>query len=382
MGRKGGFRHLVYFIDGTWLWAASDNSLDVYSNVYRLNTLLDADDADGHAQIVHYSRGLGAVHGIKKYTAGAFAYGIDELVADLYVNICSNYEPGDKIYIFGFSRGAVVARALTGLLSHGILEAHHINKFAHVWASFTGRGEVLLPGLPQISLVNEDGSEQKPIEYTSYCAERNPKIEFVGVFDTVVGGQGIAEIAQRLRLSARLVQPNVKHAVQLLAIDETRTFFTPVFWTGLGGPEKKGQPRRTLEQIWMPGVHSDVGGAYNKRHLGNLALLTMIDRVIAKTSLSFDLKQCKKLQVLPDGGELVRIHDEFNAAWRVMSKKKARQIDPKVPQSLHPFAKRLASMPVNFKREERQQSYSLSPEFSTLEIAEEFISGNFRSNCR
>jgi hypothetical protein len=132
----------------------------------------------------------------------------------------------------------------------------------------------------------------------------------------------------------------------------------------------------------MPGVHSDVGGAYNKRHLGNLALLTMIDRVIAKTSLSFDLKQCKKLQVLPDGGELVRIHDEFNAAWRVMSKKKARQIDPKVPQSLHPFAKRLASMPVNFKREERQQSYSLSPEFSTLEIAEEFISGNFRSNCR
>jgi uncharacterized protein (DUF2235 family) len=61
--RKGGFRHLIYLIDGTWLWAGSDKTLDVYSNVYRLNTLLKADDEDGRAQIVHYVRGLGAVEG-------------------------------------------------------------------------------------------------------------------------------------------------------------------------------------------------------------------------------------------------------------------------------------------------------------------------------
>src|SRR5580704_16952812 len=170
MARTGGFRHLVYFVDGTWLWAGSDNSLDVYSNVYRLVTLLKADGEDGHAQIVHYSRGLGAVRGLRQYAAGGFASGIDELVADLYVNICSNYERGDKIYLFGFSRGAVVARALTGLLSHGILEAKYINMFAHVWASYTGQGEVLLPGQPRTSAKSYGGrAKQKPIDYTSFC---------------------------------------------------------------------------------------------------------------------------------------------------------------------------------------------------------------------
>ena len=74
--RKGGFRHLIYLIDGTWLWAGSDKTLDVYSNVYRLNTLLKADDEDGRAQIVHYVRGLGAVEGKEMLTQGGFASGI------------------------------------------------------------------------------------------------------------------------------------------------------------------------------------------------------------------------------------------------------------------------------------------------------------------
>src|SRR5215510_1553835 len=53
-------------------------ALDVYSNIYLLNTLLHADDKEGRAQIVHYSRGLGAVEGIRKYTFGGFAYGTTE----------------------------------------------------------------------------------------------------------------------------------------------------------------------------------------------------------------------------------------------------------------------------------------------------------------
>jgi uncharacterized protein (DUF2235 family) len=82
--RKGGFRHLIYLIDGTWLWAGSDKTLDVYSNVYRLNTLLTPDDKDGRAQIVHYVRGLGAVRGKKmQYKQGGFAAGIDDYCRSL-----------------------------------------------------------------------------------------------------------------------------------------------------------------------------------------------------------------------------------------------------------------------------------------------------------
>ncbi|WP_094183709.1 T6SS phospholipase effector Tle1-like catalytic domain-containing protein [Bradyrhizobium canariense] len=145
--RTGGYRHLVYFIDGTWLWAGSQNTLDVYSNVYLMNTLLEVDDAAGHAQIVEYSRGLGAIGGVRRYIDGGFANGIDVLIADLYVNICSNYQPDDKIYIFGFSRGAVVARALAGLLAKGILHDKYINSFADIWSDYLGEEEVLEPGL-------------------------------------------------------------------------------------------------------------------------------------------------------------------------------------------------------------------------------------------
>jgi hypothetical protein len=199
--RKGGSRHLIYFIDGTWLWAADDKNLDVYSNVWRMNTLLNADDEKGRAQIVHYSRGLGAVDDkVQAYVAGGLAFGIDEMIADLYINICSNYQRGDKIYIFGFSRGAVVARALTGLLSFGILEAHHINLFAHVWAAYTGQsGEVLLPGAARTTI---DVPKNKPFDYTAHCSQRHPRIEFVGVFDTVVGGAGLAEKFQEIRLAS------------------------------------------------------------------------------------------------------------------------------------------------------------------------------------
>jgi len=85
--------------------------------------LLDGAAHDGNEQIVFYSRGLGAVSGIRKYTAGGFAYGIKEEIEDVYINIASNYvpseEPGksDKIYLYGFSRGAVIARVVAGLIS-------------------------------------------------------------------------------------------------------------------------------------------------------------------------------------------------------------------------------------------------------------------------
>lgn len=379
--RKGGARHLIYFIDGTWLWSGSDKNLDVYSNIWRMNLLLNADDDDGRAQIVHYSRGLGAVDDkIEAYVAGGLAYGIDELIADLYVNICSNYQRGDKIYIFGFSRGAVVARALTGLLSYGILEAHYINMFAHVWAAYTNQsGEVILPGAIRTEIEVSNG---KRFDYALSCSQRHPRIEFVGVFDTVVGGSGAAEKVQRLRLAECKVQPNVKHAVQLLAIDESRKFFKPVFWTGTTDPKPLGLGWRlsTLEQIWIPGVHSDVGGAYGKRHLGNLALQTMIDRVVARTSLSFDRKSCRALQVVT-GGDPVRIHNEFENMFRFLGGKKTREKDPYAPQLMHPFVGVMERSNVSYKSEEHLRPYTLPQTFAGMDKSKEFRSDVFQSNC-
>ncbi|MET3332487.1 MULTISPECIES: phospholipase effector Tle1 domain-containing protein [Bradyrhizobium] len=371
--RKGGYRHLIYFIDGTWLWAGSGNTLDVYSNVYRMNTLLNADATDGHAQIVHYSRGLGAIGGIRRYIDGGFANGIDVLIADLYVNICSNYQPNDRIYIFGFSRGAVVARALTGLLAKGILEDKYINSFADIWADYLGEQEVLEPGL------RDDGprAKQKIADYKSLCSDAHPTIEFVGVYETVSGGHGWAAAAQRLRLQRGRLQANVKNAVQILAMDETRSFFRPIMWTGV-----EESAVSWMEQIWMPGVHSDVGGAYAERTLGNIALITMIDRVLAKTRLSFDLAACRKLNCKLDPADPVRIHYEYaNKYWRLCCPwPVTRRVNRDVDQSFHPIANYLQNNVVRYKSTNDRSRYELPSDFAQLKKeAPEFLTDHFES---
>jgi Uncharacterized alpha/beta hydrolase domain (DUF2235) len=225
-----------------------------------------------------------------------------------------------------------------------------------------------------------DLPEDKRFDYTDHCSQRHPRIEFVGVFDTVVGGAGLAEKYQEIRLSSCRVQANVRHAVQLLAIDESRKFFKPVFWTGISDAKKLGfdwQPS-TSEQIWMPGVHSDVGGAYGKRHLGNLALQTMKDRVIDRTSLSFDLKRCRDLQVIT--GDPIRIHDEFETLWKFFGEE-ARQKDANAPQSIHPFVSALVHSNVSYKSERNQGPHPLPHCFATLPVSKEFRSDVFKCNC-
>ena len=380
--RKGGYRHLIYFIDGTWLWAGSQNTLDVYSNIYRINTLLNADATDGHAQIIHYSRGVGAIGGMRRYFDGGFSSGIDVMIADLYVNLCCNYQPNDRIYIFGFSRGAVVARAFAGLIAKGILEDNHINMFAHVWAAYVGDAQVLVSGF------NDDGSRTKEdaVDYKPFCSETDPKIEFLGVFETVSGGgRGLVADAQRIRIEARRLQANVKNALQLLAIDETRAVFSPIMWTGLE-PPPPGQEGSFMEQIWMPGVHSDVGGAYENRILGDIALITMIDRAKAKTKLGFDMKEVRKHNQKLLSPTNVRIHNEYaNKYWYLASPwRVARSLNPNIiDQSIHPLGNYVQGKTVRYKVKKDLFNYHLPlgfmPPGYQLKQAPEFLTEDFES---
>ncbi|UIY45302.1 phospholipase effector Tle1 domain-containing protein [Methylobacterium radiotolerans] len=358
--RIGGFRHLVYFIDGTWLFAGSDKNLTEYSNIYIMNTLLEADDHSANAQISYYSRGLGATYGPRKYTAGGFSYGIREQVQDIYINICSNYEPGDKIYIFGFSRGAVVARAVIDLLSFGILNPHSIYKLPDLWNAYSGSGLVSLPD-------SKDGGRTLAEDF----ADQNPTIEFVGLFDTVSGGRGITNTAQRLRLHQRPVNGIVNNAVHILALDESRKFFQPVLWT------KGHEQIKHFEQIWMPGVHSDIGGAYRERSLGNASLVTMIDRVIHRTKLSFNLKDLVNRYNF--NMSQISISNEYSKFWKyVQVRDYSRTLDRGQGEySVHTFAKWLDGQRVQWKSE-RDKNYTLGDAFKSHDrVAPWFLSNHF-----
>jgi len=261
------FKHIILGIDGTWQAAYSDI---FHSNVYRLNVALNYRDSsrEQNFQVFIYSSGLGTANKSSRLAAGAFGEGLDESILQAYINLVSNYVPGDKIYLFGFSRGAVAVRALTGFITHsGLLKANFSSLIEHAWRYFTGAEAT-------IDYASQRGSITHP----------NVRIEFLGVWDTVTGPYGRDEILKRYRFSNLKLDPSVNHGVQILSIDESRKDFSPLLWSG-------ARSDQTLEQIWIPGVHGDIGGGYNDAFLSTVSLMTMIDKLAQYCpSLSFDEK--------------------------------------------------------------------------------------------
>jgi uncharacterized protein (DUF2235 family) len=262
-------KHLIFLVDGTWVASDLNLASQQYSNVYKLNLSLKHADKDGNPQIVFYTRGIGSTSSLRRYTAGGFVSGIDEMITEIYVNMVSNYTPGDKVYLFGFSRGAVIVRAVTGLLGRfGLLTAARMGQYAALWKQFVSY---------------QGGEDDKDFLATKSSCLSGIEIEFVGAFDTVFGGnENKDNMFSRLRFSSRRLDPCIKTAVHILSLDEDRRRFNCMTWDEISSSE-----HQQLEQIWMPGVHSDVGGTYAAGTLGDLSLLTMIDRVKTHTQLEF-----------------------------------------------------------------------------------------------
>lgn len=343
-------KHIVCIIDGTWLNAAADTPHYGYSNAYNLNYLLETADRKGNPQIIIYLSGLGSDNLSQPFTAGAFARGIDHQIREAYINICSNYRTGDKIYLFGFSRGAVAVRAVSGLISKvGLLKANQIRLYDKAWLDYLDR----LPG------TNEDQGRVHDL-LTKFAIPAS--IEFLGAFDAVLGNRNQQSPYRELNFTDLNLSSRVKTAVHLLALDECRKFYHPLYWRGLADPATQ-----TLEQIWMPGVHSDVGGVYKQDALGKIALRTMIDRIASHTDLSFD-NAAITTHFKPGN---IHVNNERVGVWRA-SWKWPRKYDASVPhQWLHPVCSRIGPLLASYKNSrKRAQSYSIPATFRQSGLSE------------
>jgi uncharacterized protein (DUF2235 family) len=347
-------KHLVSLIDGTWLTPNHIAAGYTHSNIYEINLLLSDEYAtDKKNQIVFYSRGLGAVAGLRKFTAGGFAFGIKEEIEDVYINIASNYVRGptnresDKIYLYGFSRGAVVARVVAGLISNiGLLYPWEIERFGEIWKLYKEQK------------VFTDGNRPE------HCQPR-ADIEFLGVFDTVFGGNSNdRELAKRLQFAGRKLSRNVKNAFHILAIDEQRPFFRPLLW-------EDSDDHGGLHQVWMPGVHGDIGGIYGSEFLGQMSLLTMIEATQARTTLAFDEERLESIRVAARQTFLkknVSISTEWSAFWRFASLYQKHVREPSTAgsrQFLHFVCSQLKNADVHWRKNRRR--YSVREAFSKLE---------------
>jgi uncharacterized protein (DUF2235 family) len=287
-------KRIALFLDGTW------NRPDDNTNVWRSKLLLSERDAIGNEQRAYYGVGVGTKR-FERVRGGAFGEGLDANIRSAYQWLMSVYEEGDKIYLFGFSRGAYTARSLAGL----------INKCG-----------LLLPGasfsVPQLFERYKQGDDAKPlyklrpdwIPRNEWTAEdvllvdesRRVEIEFIGVWDTV-GALGIpagklakfvdnkladrrdgkvATVAKWFGLpSAYYFHSTTPSGLynqmyQALAIDEQRPQFQPTLWTKFQPANKPDPPTlgadQKLEQRWFVGAHCNVGGGYRSDPLAQIPL--------------------------------------------------------------------------------------------------------------
>jgi uncharacterized protein (DUF2235 family) len=283
-------KHLIVGIDGTWRAAYRDA---FHSNVFRLNLALEYRDLKDQPQLFIYSGGLGTLGVASLITGGIFADGLDENILQTYINICSNYEPGDKIYLFGFSRGAVAARALCGFITYsGLLKAESSWLVELAWRYFIRTGSD-----KEIAWYREEKASH---------THSDVGIEFLGVWDTVSGPFRATELFERFRFQNLIMDKSVRHGIHVVAIDDTRKYFTPLLWTG------KSESRQTSEQIWMPGVHSDIGGGYRYSFFSNLSLLAMLDKIEEHCpDLALDQKYVQEKVLMIMKEDEIIINDEW-----------------------------------------------------------------------
>ncbi|GAA4915363.1 putative alpha/beta hydrolase family protein DUF2235 [Actinomycetospora succinea] len=269
-------KRLVVCCDGTWNSPdeMDADGLPVPTNVSMIARAVAETDAEGHGQRVFYDKGVGTAGRLDRITGGAFGAGVSRNVLAAYRFLIDTYEPGDEIFFFGFSRGAFTARSTAGFVHNcGILRREYEHHLDDAFALYRSRAKVSEPRRLESELFRRSFSHE-------------PRIRFIGVFDTVgalgipVTGVAFARLVnRRFRFHDTDLSSRVDGAFHALAMHERRGSFPPTLWTlPSNAPADAERHRQELEQVWFTGVHSDVGGGYGDRELADITLLWMISR--------------------------------------------------------------------------------------------------------
>ncbi len=262
-------KRIVICCDGTW--NRPDQVQDgkvCASNVSKIARCIPLVDSRGIQQLMFYDKGVGTGH-LDRLLGGAFGWGIKRKILDAYRFLIINYQPGDELFFFGFSRGAYTVRSTFGLIRNsGLLKPEFGHKLADAYALYRRRDDASQPDAVESELFRR-----------SYSNE--PRAKFIGVWDTVgalglpVGGL-LQLINKRWSFHDMTLSSWVDNAFQALAIDERRKPFQPSLWDQ--SAKASGQ---VLEQVWFAGVHSNVGGSYPRSGLSDITLLWMIAKAEA-----------------------------------------------------------------------------------------------------
>lgn len=251
-------RNLVVLCDGTW------NKESNRTNIFRLRTALAKRTPGGVQQIARYNRGVGT-DAATRLTGGLFGDGLSADIQELYRWLVKEYEPGDLLFFFGYSRGAFTARSLVGMVRNaGLLPASADEReVKEAYDLYKDRKHG-----PDSEVAQDFRKEHGCIPVEEL------EIAFLGVFDTV-GALGVPVVGPRSWIARTrwsfhdlVLSSHVKRAAQALAIDEKRGSFLPAPWCAQadeGNDERAARiSSQVVEQAWFAGCHGDVGGGGGK----------------------------------------------------------------------------------------------------------------------
>lgn len=261
-------KNLILCCDGTANKFKPDRT-----NVVKLYYAL-ARDAD---QLTYYHPGVGTAAAAGALTwigktatklAGlAFGYGLASDLRDAYVFLMNNFTEGDRVFLFGFSRGAYTVRALTSLL--------------YMYGLIPVGNEAFVPYAVRMLMAVQHDSEAAvralAEQFRDTFATRDCRPYFVGVWDTV---SSVGWVGHPLQLPYSANSPQVAIGRHALALDERRAFFRSNLWHPRAPTPSRPEPGGPLDlkQVWFAGVHCDIGGGYPEATSGlsKLALEWML----------------------------------------------------------------------------------------------------------
>lgn len=317
-------RNLVLLLDGT-----SNEVKDDLTNILKLYRIVSRNEE----QRVFYNPGIGTVPLVSDWrpafqraiaTFGlATGWGLDANILAAYCYLVDTYRLGDRIFLFGFSRGAYTARAVAGLIHLiGLVDPDQRNLTSYALKAYK----------------NADREDQLEIawQFRRVIGGRRVPIHFLGVWDTVASvfvRPGILRLPTQAHLPYTKTNPSVRFFRQAAAIEERRRMFRLYGWA----PEQIFQPdpfKDTEEQqdhktVWFAGDHSDVGGGYAEkesqvakfplvwmtREAENLGL-RVNESMFRHLAEGEPLPGGKRAYVRPDAQ--APLHDSMSFPWRLL----------------------------------------------------------------
>ena len=316
-------KRIIFAFNGTTNTVDAENP----TNVLLTAACITPETDDGIKQIVHYDDGVGTDKG-KKARGSLFGLGLYKNIEQAYQFLIFNYDPGDEIYVFGFSRGAFTARSFIGFVKYvGIIERHNAIQITNAIDLYKNRKDNL--GLymndfkakysSHICLSPEEDQwrcENVP-NYKRGQAEQF-QFKYIGVWDTVeslgfwkVTRTFIPFVRDKIYKnklysfhdhSLSKVVASARHAI---ALDEERRAFDVTPWDNLDSLNEElgfpiGAKDAPYQQVFFPGTHGSVGGGGPIRGLSDAALAWIWEGA-NEAGLTFDASPTSRIyETKPD----------------------------------------------------------------------------------